>query len=242
MENRNQPEAAAISNSTRSGTRPTDQCEIKLLLLWMIEFVVVSKRGARSQRAKARDAACQKDTAHEDSFFGGPPRRASVHAELRRNHREGGIAAGELEPCRSADARARRTHVDAAPTVVYDFSLISASAVARSGATRGQVGLWLPRDQRPRKAHQPRHRRECLGELVQIDGCEHAWFEERGPVCSLLVYVDDATGRLMELRFVEVESAFDYFASTSGYLRRHGKPVAFDSDARNDRHGLLLER
>jgi len=65
---------------------------------------------------------------------------------------------------------------------------------------------------------------------VQIDGCEHAWFEERGPVCSLLVYVDDATGRLMELRFVEVESAFDYFASTSGYLRRHGKPVAFYSD------------
>ena len=38
------------------------------------------------------------------------------------------------------------------------------------------AGLWLPRDQRLRKAHQPRHRRECLGELVQIDGCEHAWF------------------------------------------------------------------
>jgi hypothetical protein len=92
------------------------------------------------------------------------------------------------------------------------------------------AGLWLPRDQRLRQAHQPRHRRECLGELVQIDGCEHAWFEERGPVCSLLVYVDDATGRLMELRFVEVESAFDYFASTSAYLQRHGKPVAFYSD------------
>src|SRR6267142_845189 len=90
--------------------------------------------------------------------------------------------------------------------------------------------LWLPRDQRLRKAHQPRHRRECLGELVQIDGCEHAWFEERGSMCSLLVYVDDATGRLMELRFVEVESAFDYFASTSAYLQRHGKPVAFYSD------------
>ncbi len=34
----------------------------------------------------------------------------------------------------------------------------------------------------------------------------------------------------MELRFVEVESAFDYFASTSVYLQRHGKPVAFCSD------------
>jgi hypothetical protein len=43
----------------------------------------------------------------------------------------------------------------------------------------------------------------------------------------LLVYVDDATGTLMELRFVEVESTFGYFASTVTYLRRHGKPVAF---------------
>jgi transposase len=92
------------------------------------------------------------------------------------------------------------------------------------------AGIWIPRRERVRTAHQPRHRRECLGELVQIDGCEHAWFEERGPVCSLLVYVDDVTGRLMELRFVEVESAFDYFASTSAYLQRHGKPVAFYSD------------
>jgi hypothetical protein len=49
---------------------------------------------------------------------------------------------------------------------------------------------------------------------VQIDGCEHAWFEDRGPGCTLLVYVDDATGRMMELRFVKSESAFDYFAST----------------------------
>jgi transposase len=92
------------------------------------------------------------------------------------------------------------------------------------------AGIWIPRRERVRTAHQPRHRRECLGELVQIDGCEHAWFEDRGPGCTLLVYVDDATGRLMELRFVRSESAFDYFASTRAYLERHGKPVAFYSD------------
>ena len=92
------------------------------------------------------------------------------------------------------------------------------------------AGVWIPRRERTRTAHQPRHRRECLGELVQIDGCEHAWFEERGPGCTLLVYVDDATSRLMELRFVNSESAFDYFASTHAYLERHGKPVAFYSD------------
>ncbi len=92
------------------------------------------------------------------------------------------------------------------------------------------AGLWIPRAQRVRRAHQPRQRRSCLGELVQIDGCEHAWFEDRGPKSTLLVYVDDATGRLMELRFAASESAFDYFASTRQYLEQHGKPVAFYSD------------
>lgn len=42
-------------------------------------------------------------------------------------------------------------------------------------------GLWLTRKDRVTKPHQPRFRRECLGELVQIDGCEHHWFEDRGP-------------------------------------------------------------
>jgi hypothetical protein len=90
--------------------------------------------------------------------------------------------------------------------------------------------IWLTRDRRVPKPHQPRYRRSCLGELVQIDGCDHHWFEERGPACALLVYVDDATGRLMELRFVKTESAFGYFDATASYLRRHGKPVAFYSD------------
>ena len=90
--------------------------------------------------------------------------------------------------------------------------------------------LWVPRSQRARRVHQPRHRRSCVGELVQIDGCEHAWFEDRAPKCTLLDYVDDATRRLMELRFVASESTFDYFAATQTYLERHGKPVAFYSD------------
>jgi hypothetical protein len=91
-------------------------------------------------------------------------------------------------------------------------------------------GLWIPRARREPRVQQPRRRRPCRGELTQIDGCNHAWFEDRGPRCTLLVYVDDATSRLMELRFVASESAFDYFASTRSYLERYGKPVAFYSD------------
>jgi hypothetical protein len=91
-------------------------------------------------------------------------------------------------------------------------------------------GLWIDRRHRLPSPHQPRRRRECLGELVQIDGSEHAWFEDRGETCTLLAFVDDATSRLMQLRFVASESAFDYFRATRDYLETHGKPVAFYSD------------
>ncbi|WP_354169227.1 ISNCY family transposase [Burkholderia sp. 567] len=92
------------------------------------------------------------------------------------------------------------------------------------------AGLWIPRRQRPPKIYQPRARRACLGELIQIDGSDHRWFEERAPACTLLVYVDDATSRLQHLHFTATESTFSYFEATRAYLERHGKPVAFYSD------------
>lgn len=91
-------------------------------------------------------------------------------------------------------------------------------------------GLWLPRRLRPPRIQQPRARRACLGELIQIDGCEHAWFEDRAPVCTTLVYVDDATSQLMVVLFTGTESTFAYFEATRQYLARHGKPLAFYSD------------
>jgi len=50
------------------------------------------------------------------------------------------------------------------------------------------AGLWVRRKDRLKRIHQPRARRDCLGELVQIDGSEHWWFENRGPQSTLLVY------------------------------------------------------
>ena len=105
------------------------------------------------------------------------------------------------------------------------------------------AGLWVRRKDRLKRIHQPRARRDCLGELVQIDGSEHWWFEDRGSQSTLLVYVDDATSRLMHLKFVETESTpvqargrlFDYFQATREYLEAHGKPLAFYSD----KHGVF---
>src|SRR3954467_693164 len=98
-----------------------------------------------------------------------------------------------------------------------------------------EAGIWADRKQRRKQVHQPRHRRECVGELVQVDGCEHWWFEDRGPQCTLLVFIDDATSRLMHLQFVESESTFAYFHATRAYLEAWGKPVAFYSD----KHGVF---
>ena len=132
-----------------------------------------------------------------------------------------------------AIALVRERYADFGPTLARE-KLVELHQVQVSKETLRswltEAGVWLSKRERVHAAHQPRHRRECLGELVQIDGCEHAWFEERGPMCTLLVYVDDATGRIMELRFARSESAFDYFAATESYLKRHGKPVAFYSD------------
>nr|ULG18438.1 Sea27 [Serratia proteamaculans] len=91
-------------------------------------------------------------------------------------------------------------------------------------------GLWVPHARRKPRVYQPRYRRDCLGELIQIDGSHHDWFEERGPACTLLVYVDDATSRLMQLLFVKSESTFTYFEASRGYLEKYGKPLAFYSD------------
>lgn len=92
------------------------------------------------------------------------------------------------------------------------------------------AGLWTPRRQRPPKVYQPRNRRACLGELIQIDGSDHRWFEDRAPACTLLVYIDDATSRLMHLAFARSESTFSYFQATRAYLEHHGKPLALYSD------------
>jgi len=83
-------------------------------------------------------------------------------------------------------------------------------------------GLWLSRKQRKR-FHQPRLRRENYDELVQIDGSEHRWFEERGEPCTLLVFIDDATSKLMQLHFVPSETTESYFEALRGYLQDHGR-------------------
>jgi hypothetical protein len=130
----------------------------------------------------------------------------------------------------------RERYADFGPTLAAEkLAELHSCSVSRE-TLRGWMiadGLWVDRRHRLPSPHQPRRRRACLGELVQIDGSEHAWFENRGEACTLLAFVDDATSRLMQLRFVVSESAFDYLRTTRAYLEAHGKPVAFYSDKHN---------
>jgi len=90
--------------------------------------------------------------------------------------------------------------------------------------------LWKARKAKKVVVHQLRERRACFGELVQIDGSSHDWFEGRADPCVLLVFIDDATGKLVQLFFVDSESFFSYCQATESYFKQYGKPLAFYSD------------
>lgn len=90
--------------------------------------------------------------------------------------------------------------------------------------------LWTPKQKRKVKQHQLRARRLCFGELVQIDGSPHDWFEGRAEPCCLLVFIDDATSQLVEMLFVPQESTQGYFDAVESYIKRYGRPIAFYSD------------
>ena len=96
-------------------------------------------------------------------------------------------------------------------------------------------GLWQAKRQKQAKIHPQRDRRDCYGELIQIDGSPHSWFEDRGPKCCLLVAIDDATSRLCSLHFEATETTAGYFKLMRKYINNYGIPLATYSD----RHGIF---
>ncbi len=92
------------------------------------------------------------------------------------------------------------------------------------------AGYWHPKKGGTICAHPMRERRARFGELIQIDGSPHDWFEERGEYCTLLVFIDDATGRLTQLRFAPTETTLGYMRVLHDHILAHGVPVALYSD------------
>jgi hypothetical protein len=132
----------------------------------------------------------------------------------------------------------KKKYADFGPTLAHEKLLeIHKVQLSRESVRKLMIaeGVWKPRRAKKSAVHQMRERRACLGELVQIDGSDHAWFEERGERCTLLVFIDDATGKLLELLFVHDETFFAYCEAARHYFERSGKPVAFYSD----KHGVF---
>jgi len=129
-------------------------------------------------------------------------------------------------------------YVDFGPTLAHE-KLTEVEGIRLSiGSVRKLMidhEIWIAKKIKRKRIFQMRKRRLREGELVQVDGSEHAWFEDRGSKCTLLVYIDDATSRLKELKFVGSETVFNYFSATENYLKRHGRPLAFYSD----KHGVF---
>lgn len=92
-------------------------------------------------------------------------------------------------------------------------------------------GQWSGKKQRrSKRVHQMRMRSPCFGDLVQIDGSPHDWFEGRAPSCSLIVFVDDATSRLVCLHFAPSETAQAYFDAMEKHLTQYGRPKSYYAD------------
>ena len=172
---------------------------------------------------------------------------------LVRAHREEGVA-GVVSKRRGRPSNRRienaereavlacvkSRYADFGPTLAAEY-LASYHGFTRSVETLRQWmiedGLWQPKRQRRKRPFQLRERRACVGELVQIDGSPHAWLEERGPRCTLIAFIDDATGRLQYARFAPAETSRAYLQGLRDYVARHGRPVAFYSD----RHSIFTK-
>lgn len=127
-------------------------------------------------------------------------------------------------------ARYVKCYRDYGPTLAAESLAEDGLVVAVTTLRRWliQAGLWSR--QRERKQHRRRReRRACFGELVQMDGSPHDWFEGRREWAVLMVMIDDATGRV-DARFFEEETQAAAFEMVQRYAARRGLPQALYVD------------
>jgi len=144
----------------------------------------------------------------------------------------------DRETVRAAIGLIKGRYADFGPTLAHEKLVEVDGMTLCLGSVRKlmiEEGIWKAKSARRPEAHPMRERRACVGELVQTDGSDHAWFEERGPRCSLLVMIDDASGQLGALYFVPEESFFGYCSLLRQYLAAHGRPAGLYTD----KHGIF---
>lgn len=121
---------------------------------------------------------------------------------------------GDLGPTLAAEKLAERHRLDLSAETLRGW-------LRERGVTHFQRRKRPHRAWRARKAH--------VGELVQLDGSHHDWFEGRGPVCVLMAYIDDASSRVFA-RFYEYEGTIPAMDRFQRDVQRYGLPLAIDAD------------
>lgn len=168
---------------------------------------------------------------------------------LKRTESEGapGIKPKPKAPKPSFSLEVKATIVSLVKNKYYDFGptlasekLESLEGIKINRESLRQImienNLWKGRSRKQARIHQSRTRRSRFGELIQIDGSDHDWFEGRADKCCLLVFIDDATSKLVGLRFEESETTLGYMRLAESYLQQYGRPIAFY----NDKHSIFI--
>lgn len=131
-------------------------------------------------------------------------------------------------------------YADFGPQLASEYLAEHHAQVISAETLRGwmiEQGLWKAKRRRAARQHVTRERRACLGELVQIDGSHHDWFEGRADKCCLIAFIDDATGRVLAARFSPTETTQAYFEVLRRHVQTHGSPLAYYSD----RHSIFTK-
>ena len=121
----------------------------------------------------------------------------------------------------------RKEYADFGPTLASE-KLLERDGIGVNDET---LRLWLIetgdwKKTRKRRGHrQWRERKHHAGEMVQMDGSHHDWFEGRGPGCVLMGYMDDARGRVFG-RFYDYEGTIPAMDSFKRYIRKYGIPLS----------------
>ena len=173
-----------------------------------------------------------------------------VRRMLAAYRREGAAALAHgnrgHKPIHAVDLQVRRKVIELATTDKYRgcnhqhfTELLEAEDIvlSRSSVRRILLGAGLPspRKRRPAKHRRRRERFTQEGMLLQVDGSDHNWLEDRGPRLTLIAAIDDATGKVPAAVFREQEDAHGYFLMLRQVVMKHGIPLAIY----HDRHGIF---
>lgn len=127
----------------------------------------------------------------------------------------------------------RSNYPDFGPTLVSEkiFELHGIAIGKESLRTLlTETGIWVPKKSIQASVHIWRDRKDCVGELVQLDGSHHDWFEGRAPQCCLIAFIDDATSQVVWMELAPSESTESLLKALGNYLESWGKPLHLYTD------------